>query len=221
MRLAFILLAPLLVASCVPRGAIPGQGGVPGRDGQPAAQALDADHPMTLQCRADLANEQVEFRTVPDRLRENGCSVLGAVQLTDIGTRSAGLGAMKCPLARQYARWVRDIIQPAARQLLGSPVARVETLGTYACRPVNGREGARLSQHGLANAVDVAGFTLDDGRRISVLQGWNGDDERVRIFLRTAHRGGCTLFRVSMGPESNASHRDHLHFDLGQGRYCR
>lgn len=215
MRLALILAASLVLAGCVPRGTIPG------RDGQPAAQSLAADHPMTVQCRADLAREQVEFRTVPDRFHNNGCSVLGAVQLTDIGTSSAGLGAMKCPLARQYARWVRDIVQPAARQLLGSPVERIETFGTYACRPVNGREGARLSEHGLANAVDIAGFMLADGRRVSVLEGWNGADERVRTFLRTAHRGGCTLFRVGMGPESNALHRDHLHFDLGQGRYCR
>jgi len=215
MRLALILLASLVVASCVPRGAIPG------RDGQPEAQALDADHPMTLQCRADLARERVDFRIVPDRLYDNGCSVIGAVQLADIGTPSSGLGAMKCPLARQYARWVRDIVQPAARQLLGSPVARIETLGTYACRPVNGREGARLSEHGLANAVDVAGFTLADGRRVTVLNGWSGEDERIRTFLRAAHRGGCQLFRVGMGPESNALHRDHLHFDLGQGRYCR
>ena len=215
MRLGIILMALLVLTGCVPRGNIPG------RDGQPGAASLDADHPMILQCRADLQRERVAFRTVPDRLHENGCSVLGAVQLTDIGTPVAGLGAMKCPLARQYARWVRDIVQPAARQLLGSPVSRIETFGTYACRPVNGREGARLSEHGLANAVDVAAFVLEDGRRVSVLQGWNGDEERVRTFLRTAHRGGCTLFRVSMGPESNALHRDHLHFDLGEGRYCR
>ena len=215
MRRIVLIVATLALAGCIPRGTIPG------RDGQPAAATLDSDHPMTLQCRSELAREQVEFRPVPDRLHENGCSVLGAVQLTDIGTRSAGLGAMKCPLARQYARWVRDIVQPAARQLLGSPVERIETFGTYACRPVNGREGARLSEHGLANAVDVAGFTLADGRRLSVLEGWNGEDERVRTFLRAAHRGGCQLFRVGMGPESNALHRDHLHFDLGQGRYCR
>lgn len=214
MRIALILASALFLAGCIPRG-------IPGRDGHPAAGVLDADHPVTLQCRADLDRERVEFRTVPDRLHENGCSVLGAVRLTDIGTPTSGLAAMKCPLARQYARWVRDIVQPAARQLLGNEVRRIESYGTYACRPVNGREGARLSEHGLANAVDVAGFTLADGRRVSVLEGWNGEDAAVRTFLRAAHRGGCTLFRVAMGPESNALHRDHLHFDLGQGRYCR
>lgn len=129
MRLALTLLASILAVSCVPRGAIPG------REGRPAAQALDADHPMTQQCRADLARERVEFRTVPDRLNENGCSVLGAVQLVDIGTPSAGLGPMKCPLARQYARWVRDILQPAARQLLGSCSA-ARSLGSRRSAPM-------------------------------------------------------------------------------------
>jgi hypothetical protein len=204
----------LTISGCMPPA-------VPGRDGEPSAEVLDGRHPVTLECRAELEREEVAFQTSPDRRADYGCSVLGAVRVTGIGTRSDGIAAMKCPLARQYARWVRDIVQPAARQLLGSPVSRIESLGTYACRPVNGREGARLSEHGLANAVDIAAFRLADGRRVTVLAGWSGEDERIRTFLRTAHRGGCRLFRIAMGPESNALHRDHLHFDMGRGRYCR
>ena len=101
------------------------------------------------------------------------------------------------------------------------PVTRIESFGTYACRPLNGVAGNRLSEHGRANAVDIAAFTFADGRRVTVLQGWNGEDEAVRRFLRAVHQAGCRRFDVGMGPDSNAFHRDHLHFDMGQSRYCR
>lgn len=163
----------------------------------------------------------MRFRALPERRFESGCSALGAVQLIDIGTPITNLGAMTCPLARQFARWTREAVQPAAQQWFGSPVRRIETFGTYACRPVNSRPGARLSEHGLANAVDVAAFLLADGRRIGVAEDWNGTDERARRFLRAVHAAGCRRFQVGLGPDSDAFHRDHLHFDLGRGPFCR
>ncbi|HEU0133384.1 MAG TPA: extensin family protein, partial [Allosphingosinicella sp.] len=96
-----------------------------------------------------------------------------------------------------------------------------ESFGTYSCRPVNGRPGARLSEHGRSNAVDIAAFVLADGRRISVLAGWNGGDEDVRRFLRDIHKAGCRRFGIVLGPDADSFHRDHLHFDMGQGPYCR
>jgi len=156
-----------------------------------------------------------------DRRFEGGCSALGAVQLLEIGTPVSNLGAMTCPLARQFARWVRESVQPAADQWLDAPVRRVETFGTYACRSVNSRPGARLSEHGLANAVDVSAFILADGRRISVEQGWNGESDRVRRFLRAVHQGGCRRFAIGLGPDSDSYHYNHLHFDMGRGPYCR
>jgi hypothetical protein len=94
-------------------------------------------------------------------------------------------------------------------------------MGSYACRPVNGQAGNRLSEHGRANAVDIGAFVLANGRRIAVVDGWTGDDESVRRFLRTVHEAGCRRFAIVLGPEANALHRDHLHFDMGQGPYCR
>jgi hypothetical protein len=174
-----------------------------------------------LQCQADLTREGVRYRALEDRTFGNGCTALGSVQLLDIGIPVTNLGAMTCPLARQFARWTREAVQPAANAWLGSRVVRIESFGTYSCRPVNGRPGARLSEHGRANAVDIGAFLLADGRRITVKAGWNGDDQNVRRFLRNVHAAGCRRFAIVLGPDADSFHRDHLHFDMGQGPYCR
>ena len=210
MRRGIALAALLAAASCIPSGG-----------GKRPLERTERPERAVLQCRADLSREAVRHRALEDREFGNGCTARGAVQLLDIGTPVANLGAMTCPLARQFARWVREAVQPAANAWLGSRVARIESFGTYSCRPVNSRPGARLSEHGRANAVDIGAFVLADGRRIAVKQGWNGDDESVRRFLRAIHQAGCRRFAIGLGPDADAFHRDHLHFDMGQGPYCR
>ena len=104
----------------------------------------------------------------------------------------------------------------------GAEVVKIETFGTYSCRTRNSQPGARLSEHAFANAVDVSGFVLADGRRITVEQGWRGPDDRVRRFLRQIHQGGCRRFAIGLSPDSDAYHYNHLHFDMGSnGPYCR
>jgi hypothetical protein len=208
-RLLFPIL--LLLASCIPKVD---------RPGPTENVAADPDEAI-LQCHSDLRREGVEFRILQDRNFSGGCSALGAVQLLDIGMPVTNLGSMTCPLARQFARWTREAVQPAASQWLRSRVVRIESFGTYACRPLNGVAGNKLSEHGRANAVDIAAFVLADGRRVTVLSGWKGEDEQARGFLRAVHQAGCRRFKVGLGPDSNAYHSDHFHFDMGQGPYCR
>ena len=210
----WIALAALLaLGGCIPSG------GAQRPPPKPAgAQSIARS---TLQCRSDLEREGVRFKALEDRLFGNGCSAVGAVQLLDIGTPVTNLGAMTCPLARQFARWTREAMQPAANAWLGARIVRIESFGTYSCRPVNSRPGARLSEHGRSNAVDIAAFVLADGRRITVKDGWNGGDPDVRRFLRNIHAAACRRFGIVLGPEADAFHRDHLHFDMGHGPYCR
>ncbi len=216
MRWGIVLAALIALSACIPRveqRREPAPRGVGAASAQPSRE--------TLQCHTDLRREGVQFRPLPDRQFGGGCSALGTVQLTDIGTPVTNLGAMTCPLARQFARWAREAVQPAAQQWLRSPVRRIESMGSYACRGLNGQAGARLSEHAFANAVDIGAFVLGDGRRITVREGWNDPDSQVRGFLRAVHQAGCRRFGVTLGPDANAQHRDHLHFDLGRGPYCR
>jgi hypothetical protein len=207
----------LALTACIPSSE-PG----PSRSGDSPRQPVrESPDRQTLQCQAELRNEDIQFKILPDRTFAGGCSAIGSVQLLDIGTPVTNLGAMTCPLARNFARWTRDAVQPAARAWLGSQIVRVESFGTYSCRPLNGQSGAKLSEHGRSNAVDISAFILDNGRRITVLDGWNGGDEDVKRFLRAVHSAGCRRFGVTLGPDANAYHRNHFHFDMGRGPYCR
>jgi len=217
MRWGVALAALLMLNACIPHGRTP-----PRRLPHPPPPAVvTRPNPQeVLACHVDLARLGVQFRVLPDQVFAGGCSALGAVQLLDIGVPVTNLRAMTCPLARAFTHWAREAVQPAADQWLGSRVARVETFGTYSCRTVDSRPGERLSEHGRANAVDVSGFLLADGRHITVREGWNGEDERVRGFLREIHRGGCRRFAIGLSPDSDAYHYNHLHFDMGRGPYC-
>jgi hypothetical protein len=113
----------------------------------------------------------------------------------------------------QVDRWVVNVIEPAARRSYGASLAEITVLGSYACRPINNVGGGYLSEHGRANALDVSGFTLTDGTRITVKRGWHGD-ARQQAFLRAVHDGACAQFSTVLGPDYNSYHRDHFHVDL-------
>ncbi|HWK36657.1 extensin family protein [Sphingomonas sp.] len=178
----------------------------------------------TRQCFADLSGQEVRFSPLPDRDYGGGCTVRGAVQLIDFGVPTSNLTAMACPLSRTFVAWVRHGVVPAASEILGSPVVKVESFGTYACRGIVGGGAAsagRLSEHATANAVDIAAFVLADGRRISIERDWRNADPAVRRFLATIHASACKRFGTVLGPDYNAAHYNHLHLDMGRGPFCR
>lgn len=174
--------------------------------------------PTAQACFADLGKQGIRFEPLPDKYYGGGCSAVSSVQLLDVGTPVTGLGAMTCGLADKFSGWVRFGVGPAAYQILGSRLVKVETMGTYSCRSIAG--SAKLSEHGHSNAVDVSAFVLADGRRISVLTGWRGT-AREREFLKTIHGSACKRFGTVLGPDYNAAHADHLHFDMSGKGYCR
>ena len=175
----------------------------------------------TQACFGQLQQAGIAFTALPDRDFGGGCTAMNSVRLDDIGTPTSNLGPMTCTLAEKFAGWVRFAVKPAARQVYGEDIVRVETMGTYACRSVVGnRPTTRLSQHAHANAVDVSAFILADGRRVPVLGGWNGD-ERSQRFLRLVHQSACRRFGTVLSPDYNAAHRDHFHFDMSGQGYCR
>jgi hypothetical protein len=122
---------------------------------------------------------------------------------------------LRCPMLPALDRWIANVVQPAARSQLGSPVVALTIAASYACRPMNNVDGARLSEHGHANAIDVSAFQLADGRVVAVQSGWWGAPAE-RAFLRAAHGGACDTFTTVLGPAHDALHRDHFHLDLAR-----
>ncbi len=213
MRLAVptLLLLSTLLAGCIPSPRSP----------RSASQQAVETPERFRQCVATMRAEGSEVQPLPDRNFDNGCSATASVKLVAIGIPVTNLGAVKCILAAPFARWVREDVRAQAKRWLGSDIVKIESMGSFACRPVNNQAGNRLSEHGRANAIDIAAFQLRDGRRISVREGWNGPDANARAFLRGLHRAACARFGVVLGPDANSLHHDHFHFDMGNGPYCR
>ncbi len=212
------LTLALVLASCsgdiVPRGRVE-RASKPPKGARPVAPPS-----MELrQCLVKLQSQSVSFTPLPDQNFGGGCSAVGSVKLLDIGVPATNLGAMTCNLAANFAAWARYGVQPAARLILGAEIERIETFGTYNCRPIAG--SGKLSEHAHSNAVDVSAFVLSDGRRITVQEGWNGD-RQTRQFLEIVRVSACKRFRTVLSPDYNVAHRDHFHFDMGgRGGFCR
>jgi hypothetical protein len=171
------------------------------------------------QCHALLRKAGVRFTALPPRRAGEQCGFEDAVRFGRGGSlamawRPADLGT-SCPVAAALALWEWHVIQPAALEHLGTKVAAVEHFGSYSCRRIYGRSEGSWSEHATANAVDIAGFRLADGQRVSVIGDWNDEGGKGR-FLRAARNGACDLFATVLSPDYNAAHRDHLHFDQAQ-----
>jgi hypothetical protein len=177
------------------------------------------------QCLAGLKSKSVRFAGLPSKSFDGGCRMIDTIKLMDFGTPTTNLGAMTCPLASSFTDWARYGVAPAAKHYLGSEVVKIETMGTFNCRAVNGSRSGKLSEHAFANAVDVSAFVLRDGRRVSVLNGWRGSSEE-QAFLRRLHQSACKRFGTVLGPDYNAAHANHFHFDMAKSTsngtaYCR
>lgn len=125
-----------------------------------------------------------------------------------------------CGLMAALLIWECHAVLPASKKILGSPVTRVRTYGTYLCRNVNHAAAGRRSEHASANAIDIAGFDLADGRKISVVKDWGKDTDEGR-FLSAVHDDACGIFNAVLGPEFNKLHANHFHFDMGIWSICR
>jgi Extensin-like protein C-terminus len=120
---------------------------------------------------------------------------------------------LACPIVSVLDRWLADSVQPAAMRWFGARVVEIKQISAYSCRGMNGDSRAHISEHAFGNALDIAAFTLADGRRISVKDGWKGMPEE-QGFLRDVQAAACQQFTTVLAPGSNVYHYDHIHVDL-------
>ena len=185
----------------------------------------DSSRPITAttetkQCFTELRNAGVRFSPLPNQNFSSGCSQIGAITMLDAGryTEVTNLGPIRCELANKLASWTEYAVKRAALQHLGSELVRIETMGSYSCRNIAGSN--RRSEHSHANAIDISGFVLADGRRITLTGNWR-DGGAGEQFLKVIHKSACRRFGTVLSPDYNADHYNHFHFDMSGNGYCR
>ena len=155
----------------------------------------------------------------PITAKVSGCGVAEPVKVTEVaGIRLSQAAIMDCTTAAALHTWVERGVKPNFRK---TPVVELKVAGHYVCRTRNHKKGAKISEHGKGRAIDISGFTLANGKTISILKGWRGDYGKA---IRAAHKAACGPFGTTLGPGSDGYHEDHLHFDTARyrkGAYCR
>ena len=124
---------------------------------------------------------------------------------------------LACPLVSALDRWVGEGVQPAALHWFGSPVVTIKQISAYSCRSMVGAGTNHISEHAFGNALDVAAFTLANGRTITVQHGWHGSPEE-QGFLHDVQLYACETFTTVLAPGYNPEHYNHIHVDLMRRR---
>jgi hypothetical protein len=173
-------------------------------------------------CERVIKNANIDAKPIADLPLNDGCGLRNGVRVTGIGGARMPVDKMSCEAAAAVALWFTHEVQPMAELLFGQRIASVQHLGSYSCRDIATNKLWKniRSEHATANALDIAGFTLVDGRKISVLKHWK-DDGPDGQFLRVIHARACRYFRVMLGPNYNDLHKDHFHMDRGVLSTCR
>ena len=176
--------------------------------------------PNNAECLVKLKHQDVAFRLQAPFSEPMGCNVEHAVRLSRIGDTSLdNAPLLTCRMALQLSKFERSTLQPNAQRILGARVKRLKHIGTYNCRSMRQYQGL-LSQHAFANAIDISGFVLDDGRVVDVEKDWSGAGSKSR-FLKAISSSACRSFRVSVTPDGDANHFNHIHWDVGPYRSCQ
>jgi hypothetical protein len=208
---------------------------------QPQQKPADAgDNKMLPDPRsADLPEAQMPAEEVACRQRlktlgvafeehkaesnpEIGCSIPYPITIKSLGTSIAiSQGTeLNCQMAEAAARFAAEVIQPAAKAEFGVEVKSIDQASAYVCRPRHGTR--KLSEHAFGNALDIASFTLSDGKKVEVGPSPAEGDAR---FLDRVRKAACGPFKTVLGPGADADHSLHFHLDLEPrrrgGTFCQ
>jgi hypothetical protein len=184
---------------------------------KPEQQAASAP-PEPSACRLALTEAVAIAPSIPDIKGEGGCGGedlvrLEAIVLPDkrrVSVKPAAI--LRCKMASALADWIRSDIAPLAERL-GSAVSDLDNFDSFECRGRNRVVGAKLSEHGRANALDVRAFKFADGSTVSLT-----DRTVPRGVRENVLRSVCSRFSTVLGPGSDGYHEDHIHLDLMERR---
>ncbi|HZS64648.1 MAG TPA: extensin family protein [Xanthobacteraceae bacterium] len=199
--------------SLAPPGLPPASGAAPLQPSyapSPSYRPDRAAYPANSAAPSYRQNPSLAAPPAPPRLGpQRDPRFAGAIPPVEV-TPAATLA---CPIVSVLDQWIKESVQPAAMRWFGQPVVEIKQISAYSCRTMNGRPGANISEHAFGNALDIAGFTLADGRKIVVRTAWRGTPEE-QGFLHDVQGSACQDFTTVLAPGSNSFHYDHIHVDL-------
>jgi hypothetical protein len=200
-------------------GKSPQTGPQPASQPALAAKAAAPIPPATPSaCQLRLTPDVALVHAQPSITEPGSCGTddvvrLEAVVLSD-GQRIALAPAptLRCPMAEVMVHWIREEVAPAAATL-GSPARAIVTGTSYDCRERDRVRGAKLSEHGHANALDLRGVTLASGTAVDLT-----DKTVSKEFREHIRQSACKTFTTVLGPGSDDLHKTHIHLDLIERR---
>lgn len=173
-------------------------------------------------CLPRLASLGSHFEGL-DSIREGACGILAPIRLAAIGSGDARVTLMPaatldCRVGDALARWMEEVVQPAAQEHFGARVSAVRVAASYHCRTRDNIKGAPLSEHAFGNAIDISGFRVGEGKAAKWIQvGPRGNAEAADTkFLAAIRADACGPFTTVLGPGSDAFHEEHFHLDLAE-----
>ena len=123
-------------------------------------------------------------------IKSGACGTPAPVELVSIGSNPeiavSPPAKLTCDMVATLAEWFKQDVQPLARLHFGEDVIRISTMSSYSCRNAYGRKRTRLSEHGLANALDLGSFVTDKGTEIDLLANWGPTERDIRAAIAAA-----------------------------------
>jgi hypothetical protein len=200
------------------------------------------------QCNETLSSITLDYEPLPP-VKEGLCGAPAPVLLKSLGSDPKVAidppATVTCALAKALSAWLNKTVQPEAKALFNSSVVKLHA-ASYACRNRNGGADQPLSEHALANALDISDFVLASGEQIAVVENWpkgpanpplplpnpsrvpsetfkeqrvsSSLDDRERNFLEFVHDEACKTFGTVLGPNADEAHKNHFHVDMKQRR---
>jgi hypothetical protein len=180
---------------------------------RPAEANVDAAEIVPSPCRVALETI-AQIVPLPERKGPGAC---GGADMVSLEAVKLGGGApvtisppaeLRCEMATQMAKWIRD---EAAPVFAPSRLTGILNYDSYECRGRNRVAGAKVSEHGKGNALDIRAFVLAGNKTVSPV------DYRVPHELReNLKASACKFFTTILGPGSDGYHEQHIHFDIAE-----
>ncbi len=171
--------------------------------------------PETLACYQRLA-KLAEFHPLPITPEPSHCAAYDLVRIERVTMPDRSVvtlnpaPTLRCVMAEAVAQWLRSDVGLAVAEL-GTQLAAVTDVNSYECRSRNRIPGAKLSEHGKGNAVDISAIRLKTGVVLALT------DPKVSKSFREQMRSlACGQFTTVLGPGSDGYHEEHIHLDIAE-----